>query len=141
MSYAGKSVSLSMVLAFLVIAAAGTAGAVSIPLKGEKDSPEGSGTASLVDGQISIQAEGLRSNGVYTVWFVNTKPRKHEAGAGSAPFAFRTDGQGKGRYESALPESPFGKWSMIMVVRHPNGDPADMKHMIPALSAGIPEKQ
>ena len=55
--------------------------------------------------------------------------------------AITGDWQRKGSYESPLSESPFGKWSMIMVVRHPTGDPADMKHMEPALSAGIPKKQ
>lgn len=69
------------------------------------------------------------------------EPKKHEAGAGIAPYMFRTDGQGKGTYEGALSESPFGKWSMIMVVRHPTGDPVDMQNMAPALSAGIPKKQ
>jgi hypothetical protein len=128
-------------LVFLVIAGAAGAGDVSFPLKAEKDSPAASGTASLGDGKIRVQAEGLRPNGVYTVWFVNMKPKKHEAGAGTAPYTFRTDGQGKGSYDATLSESPFGKWAMIMVVRHPTGDPADMKNMVPALSAGIPKKQ
>jgi len=65
---------------------------------------------------------------------------KHEAGAGTAPYVFRTDGQGKGSYESPLSESPLGKWSTLMVVRHPTGDPDDMKNMVPALSAKIPSK-
>jgi hypothetical protein len=127
-------------MACLLIAGNAGAGAVSFPLKAEKDSPAASGTAAVDEGKIRIQAEGLRPNGVYTVWFVNMKPKKHETGAGAAPFSFRTDGQGKGSYESTLSESPFGKWSMIMVVRHPTGDPADMKNMAPALSAGIPAK-
>jgi hypothetical protein len=128
-------------LSFLIIAGAAGAADVSIPLKAEKDNPAASGTAFLGDGKIRIQAEGLRPDGVYTVWFVNMKPKKQEAGAGSAPYTFRTDGQGKGSYDAALSESPFGKWSMIMVVRHPTGDPADMKNMVPALSAGIPKMQ
>ncbi|MBI5576357.1 MAG: hypothetical protein HY896_08330 [Deltaproteobacteria bacterium] len=140
MSVARKCLPFVLALAFMVIAGAALAGDVSIPLKAEKDSPAASGTASLGSGKLRVQAEGLRPNGVYTVWFVNMKPKKHEAGAGSAPFMFRTDGQGKGSYDAALSESPFGKWAMIMVVRHPSGDPADMKSMVPALSAGIPKK-
>jgi hypothetical protein len=141
MSVARKASPFVLILALLVIAGAARAGDVSIPLKAEKDSPAASGTAALGEGKIQVQAEGLRPNGVYTVWFVNMKPKKHEAGAGSAPYTFRTDGEGKGSYDAALSESPFGKWSMIMVVRHPTGDPADMKNMVPALSAGIPKKQ
>lgn len=135
-----KIASLALALALLVAAGAAGAGEVSLSLKGEKDSPAASGTAVLDEGKIRIQAKGLRPNGVYTVWFVNMKPKKHETGAGAAPYSFRTDGQGKGSYESPLSESPFGTWSMIMVVRHPAGDPADMKNMAPALSAGIPAK-
>jgi hypothetical protein len=138
MSVTSKVASLALALVLLVIAVPGRAGDVSFPLTAEKDSPAASGTAFLGDGKIRIQAEGLRPNGVYTAWFVNMKPEKHEAGAGSAPYAFRTDGQGKGSYEASLSESPFGKWSMLMVVRHPTGDPGDMKNMVPALSAGIP---
>jgi len=141
MRFARKAAPFALVLAFLFIAVSSRAGEVSFPLKAEKDSPAGSGTAALADNKIRIQGEGLRPNGVYTVWFVNMKPNKHEAGAGTAPYMFRTDGQGTGSYESPLSESPFGKWSTIMVVRHPTGDPRDMKNMAPALSAGIPGKQ
>jgi len=141
MSVARKAAPFALMLAFLFIAVSGRAGELSFPLKAEKDSPAASGTAALEEGKILIKAEGLRPNGVYTVWFVNMKPKKHDTGAGAAPYSFRTDGQGKGSYESSLSESPFGKWSMIMVVRHPTGDPADMKNMAPALSAGIPSKQ
>jgi len=141
MSSGKKFASLPLVLVFLVLAGAAGAGTVSFPLKAEKDSPAASGTAFLDDGKVRIQAEGLRPNEVYTVWLVNMKPKKQEAGAGTAPYAFRTDGQGKGSYEAGLSESPFGRWSTIMVVRHPAGDPADMKNMVPALSAGIPKKR
>jgi len=141
MAIARKAAPLALVLAVLFLAVSGRAEAVSLPLKAERDNPGGSGTADLDDGKISIRAEGLRPNGVYTVWFVNMKPEKHEAGAGTAPYAFTSDGQGKGSYESSLSEAPFGKWSMVMVVRHPTGDPGDMKNMVPAFSAGIPGKQ
>lgn len=138
---AGKKIaSFVFALALLVVAGAAGAGDVSFPLKAEKDNPGAGGTATLSGGEIRVEAEGLRPNAVYTVWFVNMKPKKHEAGAGTAPYSFRTDGEGKGSYDSPLSESPFGKWAMIMVVRHPTGDPADMKNMVPALSAGIPAK-
>lgn len=140
MSAGRKIASFVVALAFLAFAGAAGAGEVSLALKAEMDSPAASGTAALDEGKIRIQAEGLRPNGVYTVWFVNMKPKKQEGGAGVAPYSFRTDDKGKGSYESPLSESPFGKWSTIMVVRHPTGDPADMKNMAPALSAVIPAK-
>jgi hypothetical protein len=54
---------------------------------------------------------------------------------------FRTDSQGVGTYSSSLTESPFGKWQVLMIVLHPNGDPTDMKNMVGALSANIPKTQ
>ena len=97
--------------------------------------PDASGTAVIAEDYINIQARGLKPGAVYTVWFVNTKPKKSETGAGTAPFMFRTDPWGNGSYSAPLNGTPFGKWSMIMVVQHPNGDPMDMKHMIGALKA------
>jgi hypothetical protein len=114
-------------------------GNVEIPLMAAKGHLEASGTASISDGSLSIQAKGLQPNGVYTVWFVNMKPKKHEAGAGTPPYMFRTDSQGLGTYSSSITESPFGKWQVLMIVLHPNGDPTDMKNMVGALSANIPK--
>jgi hypothetical protein len=98
-----------------------------------------SGTLDLSKDKIGIQAEGLKPDSVYTVWFVNMKPKKSEAGAGTMPYMFKTDAQGKGSYESSLSKAPFGKWQMVMVVLHPDGDPKNMKKMVEALSAKVPE--
>ena len=106
-------------------------------LNATKDHPNAKGTAFINEGNISLQARGLKPDSVYTVWFVNKKPKKHEAGAGSAPYVFKTDANGYGQYSSTLGDSPFGKWEMIMVVLHPNGDPKDMKSMVGALSAKL----
>ena len=96
-----------------------------------------SGTAVIDQDHVSIQARGLKPEAVYTVWFVNTKPKKHETGAGTAPFMFRTDKWGNGNYSAPLNESPYGKWDMVMIVLHPNGDPKDMKNMTGALKAAL----
>lgn len=58
-------------------------------------------------------------------------------GAGSAPYMFKTDQWGNGSYSAPLAETLLGKWSMIMVVQHPNGDPKDMKNMVGALKAAL----
>ena len=109
------------------------------PLMAAKTHPNASGTASFSEDGLSIQAQGLQPGKVYTVWFVNMKPKKHEKGAGNPPYMFKTDSYGNGRYETHLSELPFGKWAVLMIVLHPNGDPTDMKNMVGALSTKIPE--
>ncbi len=136
-----KSLATLFVLSFAILglATVAWAGSADIPLKADKAHEGASGTLSLSEDALSIEAKGLRPNSVYTVWFVNMKPKKHEAGAGEAPYMFKTDAQGTGSYKSSLQESPFGKWEMVMVVLHPKGDPTDMKDMVPALSAKVPK--
>jgi hypothetical protein len=109
----------------------------SYQLMAAKESPGASGTAVIGDNEISINAKGLKANSVYTAWFVSMTPKKHETGAGKAPYMFKTDAKGTGAYSAPLGESPFGKWEMLMVVLHPNGNPKDMKNMVGALSTGL----
>ena len=108
-----------------------------IDLKPTKAHPNASGTAVIDNEHVSVQARGLNLNSVYTVWFVNTKPNKHETGAGAPPYMFKTDKWGNGSYSAPISRSPFGKWAMIMIVQHPTGDPKDMKNMVGALSAKL----
>ncbi len=124
-------------VALATLSRAGT-GTVELPLMATRAHPEASGKAYLDDRSLSIEASGLKPNAIYTVWFVNMKPKKNETGAGLAPYMFRTDSEGAGTYASSLTGSPFGKWQMVMIVLHPNGDPTDMRNMVGALSAEIP---
>ena len=124
-----------IIVAFSFPSMAGTGH--ELTLSATKDHPAAKGKAFINNGNMSIQASGLKANSVYTVWFVNMKPKKHEAGAGSAPYMFETDVNGFGQYSSAIAKSPFGKWQMIMIVLHPNGDPTDMKNMVGALKAKL----
>ena len=112
-------------------------GGVKVPLMAMKQHPNASGTAPIGNENISIQTKGLKPNAVYTVWFVNMKPKKHEAGAGEAPYMFKTDSYGNGTYSARLKESPFGNWKMLMIVLHPSGDPKGMKNMVGGLSAKL----
>jgi hypothetical protein len=130
---------LAVTFAILTISALSWAaeGGVKLPLMATKQHPNASGTALISSENISIQTKGLKANGVYTVWFVNMKPKKHEAGAGEAPYMFKTDSYGNGSYSAPLKESPFGKWQMLMIVLHPTGDPKDMKNMVGGLSAKL----
>jgi hypothetical protein len=128
-------------VAVLGLSAVSWAGGKNLSFMPAKDNPKATGTINLSNDKLKIQAEGLKPDSVYTVWFVNMKPNKDQAGAGSPPFTFKTDSQGKGAYDAALAESPVGKWSTIMVVLHPTGDPMDMKNMVPAFSAMIPKSE
>jgi len=122
--------------AFASLSLASQAGE-KISLMTTKKHPDASGTAVINDTNIQIDAKGLKPNSVYTAWFVNTKPQKHETGAGQPPYMFKTDSNGNGSYTASLSESPYGKWEMLMIVLHPNGDPKDMKNMVGALSANL----
>lgn len=121
------------------LAASVFAGGVNIVFMPMKSHPYASGTAQMGDQTFSLTARGLKANAVYTVWFVNMKPTKKVAGVGKAPYMFKTDAQGTGKYRTQLSTSPFGKWRKIMVVLHPDGDPKNMKKMVGALSAEIPK--
>jgi hypothetical protein len=127
---------LLVTMSFAVVSLAAGTGE-RITLKPTKQHPDASGTAVFTNGNLDILARGLKPNSVYTVWFVNLKPAKHETGAGAAPYMFTTDSSGNGTYRALLNESPFGKWQMIMVVLHPNGNPGDMKNMVGALTAKL----
>ena len=136
-----KRILISLSLGFVILAfvSASWAGETRIPLEAAEPHPNASGTAYLSGDSLSIHAKGLQPDSVYTVWFVNMKPKKHETGAGTAPYMFKTDSRGYGAYAATLSESPFGEWQMIMIVLHPNGNLKDMKSMKGALKAPIPE--
>jgi hypothetical protein len=117
-----------------------TSGGTKIPLMATKMQPSASGASSISDKSLSIQAKGLKPNAVYTVWFVNMgenmKPNAH-AGAGTPPYMFKTDSSGTGTYDSGLKASPFGKWQMLAIMLHPDGDPTNMKDAVGTLSAKL----
>ena len=125
-----------VLFAFAALSLASQAGE-KISLMATKKHPNASGIAVINDTNIEIDAKGLKPDSVYTAWFVNTKPQKNQTGAGQPPYMFRTDSNGNGSYAAALKESPYGKWQMLMVVLHPNGNPKDMKNMVGALSANL----
>ncbi|RJP16581.1 MAG: hypothetical protein C4520_18285 [Candidatus Abyssobacteria bacterium SURF_5] len=111
-----------------------------LPLKADKAHRDAAGILSLDQDSIPVKAEGLRPDSVYTVWFVSMGLVKREAGAGEAPYMFKTNSEGEGTYSSSLDESPFGEWDMVMIVLHPDDDPTNMKNMVGALSADLPKE-
>ena len=139
MKFNKKLTTLAVMIALTAFAALSFASQAGekISLMATKKHPNAGGTAVINDTNIQIDAGGLKPNSVYTAWFVNTKPKKHETGAGQPPYMFKTDAKGNGSYSASLGESPYGKWQMLMIVLHPNGDPKDMKNMVGALSANL----
>ena len=135
-----KSLSVLIVgFAILVFVSASWAKELRIPLTSVEPHLQAKGTAYLSGDGLSIHAKGLRPGSVYTVWCVNTKPKMHESGAGTAPYSFTTDSKGNGVYGSTLSQAPFGDWEMIMIVLHPSGYPTTMDNMQYAFKARIPE--
>lgn len=124
-----------LVLALMTGIAAGIVAAESksFGLMGQKDSPQASGTATVEGSKLTITANGLKPNAVYTVWLVNMQPTMTKAGAGTPPYDFKTDVRGNANYTATLSESPVGKWQAIFIVRHPSGDPKAMDKMEDAL--------
>jgi hypothetical protein len=109
----------------------------TMSLEPTKEHPGATGLVAINGDQLKIDVKGLRPDSVYTAWFVNTKPKKNETGAGQPPYMFKTDAAGNGKYTSTLDESPYGNWQMIMIVLHPDGDPKNMKNMVGALKADL----
>lgn len=137
-----KIISLTVVfgLIFAALWGAGqafSADKVKIALNRAGGVQAGSGEAVISDSILSIQVKDLKPASVYTVWFVNMRPKEEMAGVGTAPHSFKTDQQGAATFKAALAQSPFGKWQMIVIVRHPTGDPMDMMNKEDALWAQL----
>jgi hypothetical protein len=110
---------------------------VTIALNRSQGVQSGSGEAVIADRTLTIQVKDLKPASVYTVWFVNMGPKEEMAGVGNAPYSFKTDQQGTATFKATLAESPFGKWQMLVIVRHPTGDPMDMMNKEDALWAKL----
>ena len=130
----------AVVLALATVWGAGqavSAEKVKIALNRSKGVQSGSGEAVIVDRALTIQVKDLKPTSVYTVWFVNMTPKEEMAGVGNAPYSFKTDQQGTATFKATLAEPPFGKWQMLVIVRHPTGDPKDMMNKEDALWAKL----
>jgi hypothetical protein len=86
---------------------------------------------------ITIKASGLKPNSVYTVWFVNEKPKMDMAGVGTGDYSFRSDSRGNGTYTATVLASDLEKWSLLELARHPDGNPTNMDNIKIALKADI----
>ena len=137
-----KLVVLTMIvgLAFTALWGAGPAfGAEEVKLAFNRSQgvDQGSGEAVIGDHTLTIRVKDLKPRSVYTVWYVNMDPKHEMAGVGEAPYAFKTDRKGAATFKAKLAEQPFGRWQLLVIVRHPNGDPQDMQRTEDALWAPL----
>ncbi len=98
---------------------------------------QGRGEAVIMDSTLTIRVWDLKPHSVYTVWYVNTDPEHIISGVGQRPYMFKTDRKGAATFKAKLDEQPFGTWQMLVIIRHPNGDPQDMQHVEDALWASL----
>jgi len=77
--------------------------------------------------KIVIHTEYLRPNSVYTVWLVNEKPKMDMMGLGMGNYSFKTDDKGTGHYEASISADDLGKWQIMKIAFHPDGDVKNMK--------------
>jgi hypothetical protein len=87
--------------------------------------------------KIDITVRGLRPDEVYTVWFVNMKPKMDMTGLGTPDYVINVDRRGSGRYTATVPATELEKWQLIEIASHPTGDPRDMKKMGIALKGAL----
>lgn len=107
------------------------AGEMKIKLKPGKETKKAEGEVMINDdmGQkkIVIHMEHLRSNSVYTVWLVNEKPKMDMMGLGMGDYSFKTDDKGTGHYEATISADDLGKWKIMKIAFHPDGNAKNMK--------------
>lgn len=135
--------SIILVLLFILATLLSLAGAAErkIPLKGDFWR-RASGEVVIKDltqdqKEITIQMKNLRANAVYTVWFVNMKPKMEMAGIGTADYSLKTDAEGSGQYMATVPALEIEKWELIEVAYHPDGNPKNMDNIKVTLKAKL----
>lgn len=136
-----------LLLAVVLFAAFAVAAEQKITLQAGPGGKGASGEAAIKDSEmtlrgepqkdISISASGLQPNSVYTVWFVNEKPKMEMEGVGKADYSFKSDDKGNGSYTAAVPASEVNKWSLLEVALHPDGNPKNMDNIQIALKGSL----
>lgn len=127
-------------LAFTTVLVAGRASEAAqakITLQRAQGVEHGSGEAVITDSALTLRVKDLKPDSVYTVWYVNMEPKHEMAGVGPSPYLFKTDKKGVATFKAKLEGQPVGTWQMLVIIRHPSGDPQDMSHKEDALWAPL----
>ncbi|MBI2400446.1 MAG: hypothetical protein HYV23_05230 [Deltaproteobacteria bacterium] len=90
--------------------------------------------------EITIHVENLVPDSVFTVWFVNERPRVDVMGVGEGANSFRTDSEGRGVFSATVPSSEIEDWQKLEVAYHPEGDPKKLANLHIALIAELDEQ-
>ncbi|NJD69307.1 MAG: hypothetical protein C3F12_08480 [Candidatus Methylomirabilota bacterium] len=126
-----------VVIALLGSGRASEAAQTTITLQRSQGVERGSGEAVMTDSALTLRVKDLKPESVYSVWYVNMEPKHEMAGVGSSPYMFKMDKKGVATFKAKLDRQPFGVWQMLVIVRHPTGDPQDMEHKEDALWAPL----
>ena len=132
----------AFLLTFLVVASLSWAADRTLSLLPDKAGKGASGEVVIRDtdtGQkeIAITVRGLKPEGVYTVWFVNMKPKMDMAGIGTPDYVIKIDNKGSGTDRATVSASELEKWQVIEIAYHKSGDPKDMKKIAAALAGHL----
>src|SRR3972149_6412198 len=135
---------ITLFLLTAVVLLAGVASAAmeeKIMLKADKAGKGANGEAVIKEmgdqREITITMTGLKPNAVYTVWLVNMKPKMDMIGVGMGDYSFKSDDKGMGSYMASVSAMELGKWQMLEIAYHPDGDAKNMNNMGIALKAGL----
>lgn len=85
--------------------------------------------------EITIQAENLMPDALYTVWLVSEE-QGEAAMVSPMEHGFRTDSEGNGTFSVVVPGDELGNWDRIEVAWHPEGAPI-AEGMQTAFAAGF----
>lgn len=99
------------------------------------DEPDG--TRGPGQRRLKVTAEGLEPGAVYSVWFLNEQPEIDMVRIGDPGSSFVAGPGGTGVFTAFVPDFAPGRWRMIQVARHPDGNPRNIANMEVALKAYI----
>lgn len=87
--------------------------------------------------EISVEASGLEPYSVYTVWLAKERPAGDFRGLGIGDHAFKTDGEGKGRFVSTLNSYDYMGYDYLQVALHPDDNPENLDNAVVALTGDL----
>jgi len=127
---------ISALLVFALVSPA-SAAEMTVMLKPGPDGKGASGTAVIRDKagmkEVAITMSGLKPDAVYTVWLVN----KGHTGLGKPDYDFKADSKGNAVYAATIAREEIEKWEGLDIVRHPDGNPKNMKNIKSALKGEL----
>lgn len=88
--------------------------------------------------EITLNAENLAPDSVYTVWFVKEGDEGEREAVGEQN-SFRTDENGNGLFSAIVSDDEMKDWDWIVVGFHPEGDPENLENLHVAFTGELRE--